>query len=260
MDSFGRSVRKRTDSAPLILVAATYAADDERMSRNEQVLTPMFVDDADTGLVIAGLRRYNLFTAAFFLGRHARLIAELARVSGARAGNDVLDIGCGPGKLVRALGALVGPEGTAVGVDPSASAVDYNRRHDHFPNHRYQQATAQGLTLPDTSFDVVTCTFVMHHVPEQHRCAAIEEMWRVLRPGGRLLLADADPSDRMRSALTRIRRLTRRGEEPVDPFAGVDIRRYAETVRAVGFDEPEFVRSMYSTGILLAVKPADSAV
>lgn len=220
----------------------------------------MFVDDADTGIVIAGLRRYNLFTAGFFLGRHARLIAELARVSGAGAGDDVLDIGCGPGKLVRALGALVGREGTAVGIDPSASAVDYNRRRDPSPNHRYQQATAQGLTAPDTWFDVVTCTFVMHHIPEQHRTAAIEEMWRVLRPGGRLLLADADPSDRMRSALTRIRRLTRRGKERVDPFADIDIRRYAETVRAVGFDELEFARSRYSTGILLAVKPADSAL
>jgi ubiquinone/menaquinone biosynthesis C-methylase UbiE len=48
--------------------------------------------------------------------------------------------------------------------------------------------------LPDSSFDVVTCTLAMHHIPARKRAAAVSEMYRVTRPGGRLLIADFDPS------------------------------------------------------------------
>ncbi|ONM48753.1 hypothetical protein B0T44_23005 [Nocardia donostiensis] len=215
----------------------------------------MFTDHADIGIVISGLRRYNLFTAAFFLGRHHRLIAELARLSGAGTGDQALDIGCGPGKLVRALGDMVGPEGGVVGVDPSETAVAYNRRRDRSPNHRYEQSVAQQLNQLDAAFDIITCTFVMHHIPEQHRVAAVEEMWRVLRPGGRLLLADAHPTVRARSVFAGIARLARRGSNPHDTFDAVDIRQYSETLVAVGFATPHFVTSRYSTGILIAEKP-----
>ena len=52
---------------------------------------------------------------------------------------------------------------------------------------------AQDLPLPDdASFDVVTCTLAIHHVPARQRPRAFEEMYRVTRPGGRLLAADID--------------------------------------------------------------------
>ncbi|MFF2087463.1 methyltransferase domain-containing protein [Nocardia sp. NPDC058176] len=220
------------------------------MSGN-QLLTPMFVDDTDTGLVIAGLRRYNLFTAVFFLGRHRRLLAELVTASGVSPGERALDVGCGPGKLVRALGTAVGPSGLAVGVDPSATAIDDNRRRDRVGRHRYEQGSAQELPFDDAEFDVLTCTFVMHHIPERHRDAAIAQMWRVLRPGGRLLLADAAPSPLMRRVFTRI--------SGGDPFTAVDIRRYTDQVRAVGFTEVAYTANRHQAGLLTAVKPEVTA-
>lgn len=237
----------------LILVDVVRAADDEAMTAIRSARTPMFVDHADTGLVIEGMRRYNLFTTVFFIGRHRLLLDELVRASGARPGDDAVDIGCGPGKLVRALGARVGSRGSAVGVDPSASAVAYNSRRDHRPNHRYIQAPAQELPFPDAAFDVVTCTFVMHHIPEVHREAALAEMWRVLRPGGRLLLADTYPTRWMRMLFTRG---GHRHGDTGDPFDAVDIRRYTQALRALGFTEPEYTRSRYMTGISTATKPS----
>ncbi|MFC4372649.1 methyltransferase domain-containing protein [Nocardia halotolerans] len=218
------------------------------MSEN-QLLIPMFVHDGDTGLVIAGLRRYNVFTSVFFLGRHRSLLAELVTTAGASPGERALDIGCGPGKLVRALGAAVGPAGEAVGVDPSAAAIADSRRRDRAAHHRYERGPAQELPFADAEFDAVTCTFVMHHIPEQHREAALAQMWRVVRPGGRVLLADAAPAPWLRRVL---RPLLGGG----DPFAGVDIRRYTEGLRAVGFTDLTYHRSRYQTGILTGVKPA----
>ena len=53
---------------------------------------------------------------------------------------------------------------------------------------------AQDLGWPDHSFDVVTCTLAVHHIPEAVRADAFGEMYRVTRPGGRLLVADLRPS------------------------------------------------------------------
>ncbi|WP_245550862.1 class I SAM-dependent methyltransferase [Nocardia paucivorans] len=223
------------------------------MSVTRSTHPPMFVDHSDTGLVLAGIRRYNLFTTVFFLGRHRRLIDELVRTSGARPGDDAVDIGCGPGKLVRALGARVGPRGSAVGIDPSAEAVAYNSRRDHRPNHRYVRSSAQELPFPDNSFDVVTCTFVMHHIPESRREAALAEMWRVLRPGGRLLLADTHPTRWMRVLFARGG--SRHGDA-TDHFDALDIRRYAQDLRMLGFTEPEYTRIRHMTGTLTATKPS----
>ncbi|MFJ2837274.1 MULTISPECIES: class I SAM-dependent methyltransferase [Nocardia] len=217
------------------------------MSRN-QLLTPMFVEDSDTGIVIAGLRRYNLFTTVFFLGRQRRLLAEFVAAAGIAPGQRTLDIGCGPGKLVRASGAVTGASGAAVGVDPSAIAVADNRQRDRAAQHRYEQAPAQDLPFADSEFDVVTCTFVMHHIPAQHRAAAITEMWRVLRPGGRLLLADA-------SLTPRARRILAPFFGGGNPFADADIRHYTDQLGTAGFTELEYTQSKYQTGILTARKP-----
>ncbi|MFE7722646.1 class I SAM-dependent methyltransferase [Nocardia rhizosphaerihabitans] len=218
------------------------------MSKN-QLRTPMFVDDSDTGLVIAGLRRYNLFTAVFFLGRQRRLLVEFVAKAGIAPGHRTLDIGCGPGKLVRAVGAVTGPSGTAVGVDPSAVAVADNRQRAGGAQLRYEQAPAQDLPFDDGEFDVVTCTFVMHHIPAPHRGTALAEMWRVLRPGGRLLLADASLTPGTRRVLAPF-------FGGGNPFADADIRHYTDQLRDTGFTELEYTQSKYQTGILTAVKPA----
>lgn len=141
------------------------------------------------------VRLNEIVTHMAFGGRRRRVYARITALSGAGPGDRVLDVGCGGGYLARTLAATVGPDGRITGIDPSAAAVSY-ARHRAPANCSFAVGVAQGLELPDRSFDVVTSTLAAHHIPDEERAAAFAEMFRVLRPGGALLAADFRPGGR----------------------------------------------------------------
>jgi arsenite methyltransferase len=99
-------------------------------------------------------------------------------------GERVLDIGSGPGFLAEEMAAEVGPEGAVHGVDPSESMLAIARRR----GTAVQYALGDAVSLPfdDETFDAAIATQVYEYVPDMP--AALAEVRRVLRPGGRLLL------------------------------------------------------------------------
>jgi SAM-dependent methyltransferase len=122
-----------------------------------------------------------LFSAGFALfgGADARLAVRLADV---RATDDVLDIGCGPGNAVRAA-ARTGARAT--GVDPAQVMRRTARRLSRSGRVRYLDGTAEALPVEDDSMTVVLALATVHHWADLD--AALREVRRVLRPGGRLL-------------------------------------------------------------------------
>jgi SAM-dependent methyltransferase len=121
----------------------------------------------------------------------------------------LLDLGCGRGAvLIEAAKRL--PRGHAVGVDLWSHDQSGNRPEATLANaaaagvaDRVEVHTADMTALPfaDASFDVVTSALAIHNIPSlEGRCRAVDEAMRVLRPGGRLLVADPWPMARKYAA------------------------------------------------------------
>jgi ubiquinone/menaquinone biosynthesis C-methylase UbiE len=136
-------------------------------------------------------RCYDLM--AGLLGRRGkRMRAMVADDLQLQPGDQVLDVGCGPGRLAIVLSERVGATGSVNGIDPAAEMIKRasSRARKRGAPVTFQSAFAQDLPFAGASFDAVVCTLVLHHVAEDDQLTAVQEMYRVLKPGGRLLIAE----------------------------------------------------------------------
>jgi ubiquinone/menaquinone biosynthesis C-methylase UbiE len=120
------------------------------------------------------------FDPAFGRRFAERALDALVVVRGAR----VLDVACGTGVFGRLAAHVVGPGGRVVGIDPSAIAVSTARRIDPTSTVDWQQWDDDSLPFDKGTFDVVACQHALHRFPDP--LPILEEMRRVLAPGGRL--------------------------------------------------------------------------
>ena len=106
-----------------------------------------------------------------------------------RTGETIVDIGCGPGYLIVELSRTVGDAGVVIGIDPSA---DMRRaaesQCDGIGNARISEGTAAKLPLDDVSADRAVSIQVFEYLSDIP--AALAEIRRILRPGGRLVIGD----------------------------------------------------------------------
>jgi ubiquinone/menaquinone biosynthesis C-methylase UbiE len=115
------------------------------------------------------------------------------RALGLRDGEDVIDIGSGPGLLACDMAAVVGARGSVVGIEPSESMRGLAARRepdDGSAPISYRDGEAGALPAADESFDAAVSTQVYEYVEDV--AGALAEVHRVLRPGGRLLVLDTD--------------------------------------------------------------------
>ena len=105
-------------------------------------------------------------------------------------GERVLDLACGTGLVTLAAAASVGPRGHVLGTDLSGQMVEVARQRaveQQASNVTFQRMDAEVLDLPDATFDVVLCCLGLMYVPDPQR--ALNEWRRVLKPGGRVVIA-----------------------------------------------------------------------
>jgi len=174
------------------------------------------------GTTIDGFRLNEAVSQIAFCGRRGSVYQRIISLAGVRPGDSVLDVGSSSGYLARKIAGVTGPAGHVTGVDPSQAAIGYARRRASAVM-TFSVGVAQDLDLPDASFDAVTCTLAMHHVPARQREAAWREMYRVTKPGGRLLVADFDPARRKLVSHPGGRRM-RRAAQTVGPLEELAVR------------------------------------
>lgn len=140
--------------------------------------------------------RYDLevwFADTFLLrGKVRDLRRRVLELAGVRAGQAVLDVGCGTGTLAIEAAARVGAAGRVAGIDPAPRQLARARAKARRAGLSidFRSGVIEAIPFPDGSFDAVTSTLMMHHLPEDLRRQGLSEMLRVLEPGGRLVVAD----------------------------------------------------------------------
>lgn len=178
--------------------------------------------------------------------RRRRLARE---VLGATSGERVLDVGCGPGFFVAELLDDVGSSGSVVGVDSSGPMLSAAaRRVAGHANVALREADATALPVDDESFDAALSVQVLEYVSDV--AAALAELHRALRPGGRVLVWDVDwaTASLHSSDELRMQRVLRAWDEHLSHPSLP--RTLAARLRSAGFADVRMQAHAFATGAL----------
>jgi len=154
-------------------------------------------------------------------------------LAGLKEGETVLDIGSGAGLDAFLAARKVDHKGKVIGVDTTAEMVERARRSAQeggYQNVEFRLGEMEHLPLDDESVDVVISNCVMNHAPDKG--AAFREAWRVLRPNGRIHVADLVTKGRLPPADTP-------GLEVWAEWlaAAVGKEEYLDAIRKAGFKD-----------------------
>ncbi len=130
-------------------------------------------------------------------GQIRELRRKVVDQAGIGAGRRLLDVGCGTGTLAILAARLGGAAARVSGIDPAPRQIARARAKARRAglDIDFRQGVIEDLPFDEASLDAVTSTLMMHHLPDDLKARGLSEIGRVLKPGGRVVIADFARSD-----------------------------------------------------------------
>ena len=143
------------------------------------------------GRVLHGARWYDLFGRVISFGRDQAVRERLTELAAPAPGEKVLDVGCGTGTLALALKSSV-ETGEVHGIDASPEMIEVaeEKAAKAGSDIDFRVALVEAIPFPDATFDLVTSSLMLHHLPDDLERTGLDEIRRVLKPGGRFMAVD----------------------------------------------------------------------
>jgi ubiquinone/menaquinone biosynthesis C-methylase UbiE len=141
------------------------------------------------------------------LGRENSLREMTVNLAQIKSGDCVLEVGCGTGTLTLATKQQAGQSGKVFGIDiiPEMIEISQRKAKQAKLDVTFQLGNIDNIPFPENQFDVVMCSFIIFHMSEEVRRKGITEIYRVLKPQGRLLVLDlALPTRPVSRAIAKI--------------------------------------------------------
>lgn len=148
-----------------------------------------------TGETINWANAYDVFVRFVMMGQYQKLIQSAVEIANIQANETVLDVGCGTGTL--AIAAKKASHSSVVihGSDAAPEMIDRARQKasEAGVDIEFSYGLVENIQADDNSYDLVMNSLMVHHLPDELRDKAFAEIYRVLKPGGRLLVVDFEP-------------------------------------------------------------------
>ena len=176
---------------------------------------------------------YDAHMRITMLGRERALRETTVNLAQVKPGDSLLEIGCGTGSLTLAAKRRAGPSGKAFGLDLIPGMIELSRRKAAKANEEiaFQVGGIDDIPFPESQFDVVMCSLMIFLMSEKTRRKGLAEIYRVLKPQGRLLVLDlATPAQPVQKAIAKAL------------FGGIlehDLRELLPLMQASGFSDVE---------------------
>ena len=134
-------------------------------------------------------------------------------------GFKILDLGCGSGRLYHLFEEFQGVE--YVGVDQSEGQIEVAR--EQFPELDFQVAEMTELPFSDNEFDIIYCVATFHHLPDEaSRIKSLNEMKRVLKSGGHIIMTNWNLNSKTTKKMVEKRKFKKDGQDVMVPWLNSD--------------------------------------